>query len=202
MANSSIQDKIKKACEEMQTITIKQFEYDESGHMVSKEVPYVTVNERLKAYRKVFPLTPIETEIIETPNSNYITIRAKVYSSENKLLGTGIATEKMQLNATETCETSAVGRALSFAGFNKSDHICSFEEISRNENPKVEINKPTKENGLSKNNQNWLDKIKTNSEVWLNEYLYRNKKKGVDELNIDEVKKMIESYKKISGASK
>lgn len=202
MANSSIQDKIKKACEEMQTITIKQFEYDESGHMVSKEVPYVTVNERLKAYRKVFPLTPIETEIIETPNSNYITIRAKVYSSENKLLGTGIATEKMQLNATETCETSSVGRALSFAGFNKSDHICSFEEISRNENPKVEINKPTKENGLSKNNQNWLDKIKTNSEVWLNEYLYRNKKKGVDELNIDEVKKMIESYKKISGASK
>lgn len=202
MANSSIQDKIKKACEEMQTITIKQFEYDESGHMVSKEVPYVTVNERLKAYRKVFPLTPIETEIIETPNSNYITIRAKVYSSENKLLGTGIATEKMQLNATETCETSAIGRALSFAGFNKSDHICSFEEISRNENPKVEINKPTKENGLSKNNQNWLDKIKTNSEVWLNEYLYRNKKKGVDELNIDEVKKMIESYKKISGASK
>lgn len=190
MANSSIQDKIKKACEEMQTITIKQFEYDESGHMVSKEVPYVTVNERLKAYRKVFPLTPIETEIIETPNSNYITIRAKVYSSENKLLGTGIASEKMQLNATETCETSAVGRALSFAGFNKSDHICSFEEISRNEN--VELKKAIKDSELSKNDKNTLAKI---SSTWLASYLDSINKDNLEKLSDKEKKALLNAYR-------
>lgn len=192
MANSTIQDKIKKACEEMQTITIKQIEYDESGHMVSKEVPYVTVNERLKAYRKVFPLTPIETEIIETPNSNYITIRAKVYSSENKLLGTGIASEKMQLNATENCETSAVGRALSFAGFNKSDHICSFEEISRNENPKVELNKATKDNELSKNDKKTLAKI---SSTWLASYLDSINKDNLEKLSDKEKKALLNAYR-------
>lgn len=96
---------------------------------------YGEVSERIKAFRYLYPEGGIETEIISYQN-NEVVIKATVINENGKVLGTGTAQEKEGssfINKTsfiENCETSAVGRALSMAGFSIGTTIMSYQEIA------------------------------------------------------------------------
>lgn len=99
---------------------------------------YVEVNERIKAFRKVFPEGFILTDMVSNMDGVCV-FRTEVgyYVVDNTkvVLGTGTAYENEGssfINKTsyiENCETSSVGRALGMAGFGIDDDIASAEEI-------------------------------------------------------------------------
>ena len=100
---------------------------------------YAEVNQRIKAFRMVFPDGCICTELISNEDGVCV-FKAEVYTSTkdgiNTLLGTGHAYEKESssfINKTsyiENCETSAVGRALGMCGFGIDTSVCSAEELN------------------------------------------------------------------------
>lgn len=95
---------------------------------------YAEVNQKIKAFRMVYPTGPIETEMISNENGICI-FKATVCNEDGDLLATGTAYEKENstfINKTsyiENCETSAVGRALGLAGFGIDTSIASAEEV-------------------------------------------------------------------------
>lgn len=95
---------------------------------------YAEVNKRVDAFRKLFPEGTIETEMIAC-DGGVCVFKAKVYNGDT-LLGTGHAYEKEGssfINETsyiENCETSAVGRALSWLGLGIEASIASYEEVA------------------------------------------------------------------------
>ncbi len=115
-------EQIKKANESIKTTDIKGKEYAE-------------VNQRIKAFRMVYPNGSITTDIISLADS-IVTIKATVANGEGEILATGYAQEKetsSYINKTsyiENCETSAVGRALGFCGFGIDTSVASYEEVS------------------------------------------------------------------------
>ena len=96
---------------------------------------YVTVNERIKAFRELEPSGKITTDILSLEDG-VVTMMAKVEDGEGNLLATGYAQEKetsSYINKTsyiENCETSAVGRALGFAGIGIDGSMASAEEVA------------------------------------------------------------------------
>ena len=94
---------------------------------------YAEVNQRIKAFRMIYPEGTIITELVS--NENGVCIFKAVVSSGGIILGTGTAYEKENstfINKTsyiENCETSAVGRALGMAGFGIDTSIASAEEV-------------------------------------------------------------------------
>lgn len=115
-------EQIAKANENIKTTDIKGKEYAE-------------VNQRIKAFRMVYPNGAIITDILNLENGTVV-IKATVYDEDQKIIGTGIAYEKENstfINKTsyiENCETSAVGRALGMCGFGIDTSVCSAEELS------------------------------------------------------------------------
>lgn len=116
-----------------------------TGKVTKKE--YAEVNQRIKAFRMVYPQGTIETEIISQyedilGNGNVI-IKASIYCNNNldekQLLGTGYAMESRdssyinQTSFLENAETSAVGRALGMCGFGIDTAVASAEEIKGEE---------------------------------------------------------------------
>lgn len=95
---------------------------------------YAPVNQRIKAFRMVHPLGRIVTDMIQN-DADMCVFRCTVYDADMKTLATGTAYEKPNstyINKTsyiENCETSAVGRALGFAGFGIDMSIASKEEV-------------------------------------------------------------------------
>ena len=118
-------DQIKKANDSIRTTDIKGKDYAE-------------VNQRIKAFRMVYPDGAIITEMVSNENGVCI-FTASVYAydekGESRVLGTGTAYEKEGstfINKTsyiENCETSAVGRALGMAGFGIDTSVASAEEV-------------------------------------------------------------------------
>lgn len=99
---------------------------------------YAEVNQRIKAFRMVYPEGAIYTEMISNKDGVCVfkaTVHANGDHVTNNLLGTGHAYEKESssfINKTsyiENCETSAVGRALGMAGFGIDTSVCSAEEL-------------------------------------------------------------------------
>lgn len=98
---------------------------------------YITVAERVKQFYKACEAQgvegSIETFLLEHTEKSCI-FQAKVYIN-GKLASTGYATEDQDssyINKTsflENCETSAVGRALGFAGVGVDEDIASAEEV-------------------------------------------------------------------------
>lgn len=112
---------------------------------------YAEVNQRIKAFRMVYPTGTIQTEMLS--NENGVCIFKATVGNENIILGTGTAYEKENssfINKTsyiENCETSAVGRALGMAGFGIDTSIASAEEVQNaieNQNKKIEKEQITK----------------------------------------------------------
>lgn len=111
---------------------------------IGKNRDYVEVNQRIKAFRMLFPNGRISTELISLENGVCI-FRAMASDEEGNLLGTGTAYEKEGstfINKTsyiENCETSAVGRALAMCGIGIDASVASKEEV---ENAKLNQDKP------------------------------------------------------------
>lgn len=95
---------------------------------------YIEVNQRIKAFRMLYPMGTITTEMLSNENGVCV-FKANVYS-DDVLLATGHAYEKESssyINRTsyiENCETSAVGRALAMLGIGIDTSIASAEEVS------------------------------------------------------------------------
>ena len=99
---------------------------------------YAEVNQRVKAFRTLYPEGFITTEILCREGGLCI-IKATVghyTDGKSVILATGTAYEKegsSQINRTsyiENCETSAVGRALGMAGFGIDTSIASADEMN------------------------------------------------------------------------
>ena len=103
------------------------------GTMDIKGKNYVLVNERVKAFRMLYPEGAIITELVKDEDG-VCTFKASIYG-ETGVLATGYAQEKESssyINKTsyiENCETSAVGRALGFLGIGIDTSIASAEEV-------------------------------------------------------------------------
>lgn len=117
-------EQIKAANEAIQTTDIKGKEYAE-------------VNQRIKAFRMVYPEGFINTEMLSNENGVCV-FKATVGFEDEKgirVLGVGHAYEKEGstfINKTsyiENCETSATGRALGMAGFGIDTSVASAEEV-------------------------------------------------------------------------
>lgn len=95
---------------------------------------YIEVNQRIKAFRQVYPTGTISTEILNLENG-VVMMKATVLDDDGKTLATGLAYEKESssfINKTsfiENCETSAIGRALGFCGFGIDSSVASAEEV-------------------------------------------------------------------------
>lgn len=99
---------------------------------------YVEVNQRIKAFRMVYPTGFILTDIMSNTGGVVIMEATVGYFTEDgqsRTLGHGTAYEKEGstfINKTsyiENCETSAVGRALGMAGFGIDTSVASAEEV-------------------------------------------------------------------------
>ena len=98
---------------------------------------YAEVNQRIKAFRMVYPDGIIETEMLSNENGICIFKATIGYRENGELfkLATGTAYEKEDssfINKTsyiENCETSAVGRALGMCGFGIDVSVASAEEV-------------------------------------------------------------------------
>ena len=111
---------IKKANESILTLDIKGKDY-------------ALVNERIKAFRMVYPEGTIQTEMLSNENGVCV-FKASAYNGD-LLLATGHAYEKENstfINKTsyiENCETSAIGRCMGMCGFGIDTSIASAEEV-------------------------------------------------------------------------
>ena len=114
-------EEIRKANESIQTMDVKGREY-------------AMVHQRIKAFRMVYPMGYIKTDIVELKDG-VVTMKATVGVGD-MILGTGYAQEKetsSYINKTsfiENCETSAWGRALGAAGFGIDTSVASYEEVA------------------------------------------------------------------------
>ena len=98
---------------------------------------YITVNQRVLAFRELYPNGRINHEIVKisADNGTTVIVKASVYDGD-ALISTGHALETPaknkninQFSALENCETSAVGRALGLLGIGSTDSIASLEEV-------------------------------------------------------------------------
>ena len=120
----------------MDKITYKDIETANSK-LVSTDIkgkPYMEVNQRIKAYRMLYPTGSITTSMISNENGVCI-FKCNVHDESGRLLSTGTAYERENssfINKTsyiENCESSAIGRALGIAGFGIDTSVASFEEV-------------------------------------------------------------------------
>lgn len=120
-------EQIKKANEEIKTMKVGNGDY-------------AKVSERVKAFRKVYPTGSILTEIEEIGEQS-VRIKAIIQNESGDTIATARATEekkangRMTINLTsmiENCETSAIGRALGFAGFGIDKEVASADDVERN----------------------------------------------------------------------
>jgi hypothetical protein len=102
---------------------------------------YAEVNQRINAFRKLYPNGFIRTEIIS--NENGVVVMKASVGVDNYVMGTGLAYEKEDstfINKTsyiENCETSAVGRALGMLGIGIETSVASYEEMTNALNNQV-----------------------------------------------------------------
>ena len=122
---------IQRANETMSTITIERKD-KKTGRMTSRE--YAEVNQRIKAFRMVYPEGTIETEMLS--NVDGVCIFKATAKNIDIVLGTGHAYEKEtssfinQTSYIENCETSAIGRCLAACGFGIDTSVASYEEVA------------------------------------------------------------------------
>lgn len=101
---------------------------------------YIEVNQRIKAFRQLYPEGFIKTTLVDDAGGRCV-FRAEVGYFSDKyeteiVLGTGTAYEKESssyINKTsyiENCETSAVGRALGMVGLGIDTSVASAEEVT------------------------------------------------------------------------
>ena len=125
-------EELVKANETIRTTKIEKTN-KKTGEVTSKD--YAEVNQRIKAFRMLYPNGSISSKIISM-NDGVVVMQAKVCDDAGRVLGTGTAYEKEgstfinQTSYIENCETSAVGRALAMCGIGIDISIASYEEVA------------------------------------------------------------------------
>ena len=125
---------------------------------------YIPVNERIKAFRQIYPRGQILTEIIGLQDG-ICTMKCSVYDDEGKLLATGHGQEKEGstfINKTsyiENCETSCIGRALGSMGIGLDCGFASYEEVAN-----AKMNQDDKDT-ISKDEWESLKRMYTKEEI-------------------------------------
>lgn len=151
---------------------------------------YAEVNQRIKAFRMLYPQGLIETEMVSNENGMCI-FRAKVYG--DTLLATGTAYEKEGstfINKTsyiENCETSAIGRALGIAGFGIDTSIASAEEVLN----AVANQEPTEEAKATPKQLELINKLVGDKKAMLDYY----KVDKIEDLTISQASEIISRKK-------
>lgn len=186
-------EQIRKANESIQTTDIKGKDYAE-------------VNQRIKAFRMVFPMGAIIPEILSLADGVCV-MKATVMDNEGKVLGIGHAYEKESssfINKTsyiENCETSAVGRALGMCGFGIDTSVASYEEVANaieNQTPKAKKTaKKSEGSDLDPKLLKQCDDLNIDLQKVATYY-----KKDVSLLTNDDLKKCIEQKQKALGGQK
>ena len=116
-----MENKVKTVTPKMKTVNIKGKEY-------------VEVNERLKAFREMYPTGSIMTEIVS--HQDGVVVMKAVIVIDGQIRATGHAYEKEGstfINKTsyiENCETSCWGRALACLGLGLDTSVASVEEVA------------------------------------------------------------------------
>lgn len=156
--------------------------------MAIKDKDYIPVNERIKAFRLIYPRGQILTEIIGLAEG-VCTMKASVYDDQGKLLGTGHGQEKEGstfINKTsyiENCETSCIGRALGNLGIGLDNGFASYEEVA---NAKTQQGEKVDAGSRKISSQQWQ---------WLNKMYSKEEIKGMyAELGITNGKDIPEEY--------
>ena len=186
----------------MQEITFKDIDNANKALATTdiKGKPYIEVNQRIKAFRMVYPTGNIKTEMVS--NENGICIFKAEVLALGCVLGTGHAYEKENssfINKTsyiENCETSAVGRALGMAGFGIDTSIASFEEVA-NAIQQQEEDKP-----ISKVQEDALREMITNNGIANEEVISILKNKGytrLAEIKIKHYSNIVNEFQKLIG---
>lgn len=116
---------------------------------------YVQVNERVRAFREVFPKYRLISEIISVGEDGngggIVTMKASVLDENGNVLATGHAQEKeasSNVNRTsyiENCETSAFGRALGNLGIGIDTSFATADEVESAIEQQEEIKREEKE---------------------------------------------------------
>lgn len=116
---------------------------------------YVQVNERVRAFREVFPKYRLISEIISVGEDGngggIVTMKASVLDENGNVLATGHAQEKeasSNVNRTsyiENCETSAFGRALGNLGIGIDTSFATADEVESAIEQQEEIRREEKE---------------------------------------------------------
>src|SRR6056300_1641398 len=124
---------------------LAKIQQEEQQQMETKKAPklrtvnikgkeYVEVNERIKAFRDMYPTGSIMTDIVS--NQDGVCVIKAVIVVDNQIVATGHAYEKEGstfINKTsyvENCETSAIGRALGAFGIGIDTSVASAEEVA------------------------------------------------------------------------
>lgn len=155
---------------------------------------YAEVNQRIKAFKMVYPEGSIITEMLS--NENGICIFKATVINNSKVLATGTAYEKENstfINKTsyiENCETSAVGRALGMAGFGIDTSVASAEEI---QNAMANQNETTKVIYATSKQVEMLAKVYQGEN--LTKLLEVNKITKLEELTIQKASELIKKIK-------
>ena len=181
-------EQIQKANESIKTTDIKGKEYAE-------------VNQRIKAFRQVYPTGYIQTQM--KSNENGVCVFCAIVGFYNEqgecqILGTGTAYEKESssfINKTsyiENCETSAVGRALGMCGFGIDTSIASAEEVTNAINNQGD-DKPTEEPKATPKQIEVLKKVYTGDS--LNKLLSVNNIKSIEEMPMAKASEIISKLK-------
>lgn len=182
---------------------IREIVDEVTGETKKEIIEYAPVNERLKAFRRIFPLDHIITEY-ELDN-DYVDFKATILV-DKEIIATGHA--RANVKDFERCETKAIGRALAFAGFNKSNEIASAEEIKehqeevkeeKKETPSEKIKKAVKKSkpkGIAKVSKNQLKKLDEIDQEFLNDCL-NQLEKPIERLTVDEADEIIKRYEAI-----
>lgn len=95
---------------------------------------YIDVASRVQAFRKLFPMGSIETNI-ESLQDGVVTMSATIKDENGNILAKDYAQEKENssfINRTsfiENCSTSATGRALGLIGIGSTQSISSADEV-------------------------------------------------------------------------
>jgi len=116
-----MENKVKTVTPKLKTVNIKGKEY-------------VEVNERLKAFREMYPTGSIMTEIVS--HQDGVVVMKAVIVIDGQIRATGHAYEKEGstfINKTsyiENCETSCWGRALACLGLGLDTSVASVEEVA------------------------------------------------------------------------
>lgn len=160
---------------------------------------YAEVPQKVTAFRKLFPMGTITTDILSLENG--VAVMKATASVDGVILGEGIAYEKEGssfINRTsylENCQTSAVGRALSFIGLmGGNESIASFEEVMNAKKQQKKMD----EDELKAELKNLLMETDSDTTAFLGwcSKTFQREINAVDEMFEPELKEAIKTVKK------